>query len=248
MKKDSIFEKDSRKKGKGTKKGELSNQELVAKIEALQRERETALKLTIGLDLGDRSSCYCALDEKGEVIGRGVVVTEGKEVEQLFGLLPANVVALEVGAHSPWVSRLLEKVGHKVIVANARRVKLISQNSGKNDRLDAEFLGRLARADEKLLAPIRHRSETAQADLMGIRVRAELVELRTETVNAARGLVKSFGQRLAKCDADSLKESHAKDLEPAIRGHIERLLRVVGELTKEIAACDEELEKLSAEA
>ena len=67
MKKDSIFEKDSRKKGKGTKKGELSNQELVAKIEALQRERETALKLTIGLDLGDRSSCYCALDEKGEV-------------------------------------------------------------------------------------------------------------------------------------------------------------------------------------
>jgi transposase len=199
------------------------------------------------LDLGDRSSCYCALNEKGEVIGRGVVVTEGKELEQLFGRLPASLVALEVGGHSPWVSRLLEKVGHKVIVANARRVKLISQSSGKNDRLDAEFLGRLARADEKLLAPIRHRSETAQADLMGIRVRAQLVELRTETVNTARGLAKSFGQRLAKCDADSLKESHAQDLEPAIRRHIERLLRVAGELTKEIAACDVELEKLSAE-
>jgi transposase len=97
------------------------------------------------------------------------------------------VVALEVGGHSPWVSRLLEKVGHRVIVANARRVKLISQSSRKNDRLDAEFLSRLARADQKLLAPIRHRSETAQADLMGVRVRAQLVELRTEAVNAARG-------------------------------------------------------------
>jgi transposase len=247
MKKDSIFEKDSRKKRKGANKGELLDQELVAKIEALQREREAALKLTIGLDLGDRSSCYCVLDEKSEVIGRGVVITEGKEMEQLFGRLPASVVALEVGGHSPWVSRLLEKLGHQAIVANARRVKLISQSSGKNDRLDAEFLARLARADQKLLAPIRHRSETAQADLMGVRVRAQLVELRTEAVNAARGLVKSFGQRLAKCDVDSLKESHAQDLEPAIRGHIERLLRVVKELTKEIDACDAELEKLSAE-
>jgi transposase len=247
MKKDSIFEKDSQKKGKGTKRGELSNQELVAKVEALQREREAALKLTIGLDLGDRSSCYCVLDEKGEVISRGVVVTEGKEVEELFGRLPASVVALEVGGHSPWVSRLLEKLGHQAIVANARRVKLISQSSGKNDRLDAEFLARLARADQKLLAPIRHRSETAQADLMGVRVRAELVELRTETVNAARGLVKSFGQRLAQCDADTLRETHAEHLEPAIRGHIERLLRVVEELTEEIAACDAELEKLSAQ-
>ena len=145
MKKDSIFEKDSRKKS--TKKGELSNQELVAKIDTLQGERGAALKLTMGLDLGDRSSCYCVLDEKSEVIGRGVVITEGKEMEQLFGRLPASVVALEVGGHSPWVSRLLEKLGHQAIVANARRVKLISQSSGKNDRLDAEFLARLARAD-----------------------------------------------------------------------------------------------------
>jgi transposase len=246
MKKDSIFEKDNRKK-KGTKKEELSNQELVARIEALRRERGAALKLTIGLDLGDRSSCYCVLDEQGEVIGRGVVITERKELEQLFGRMPAGVVAMEVGTHSPWVSRLLEKLGHEVIVANARRVKLISESSRKNDRLDAEFLARLARADRKLLAPVRHRSETAQADLMGVRVRAQLVELRTATVNAARGLVKSFGQRLADCDADSLRESQAADLEPAIRGHIERLLRVVRELTEEIAACDAELEKLSAE-
>jgi transposase len=69
--------------------------------------------LTIGPDLGDRSSCYCVLDEESEVIGRGVVATEQKELEALFGKLPASVVALEVGTHSPWVSRLLEKWGHE---------------------------------------------------------------------------------------------------------------------------------------
>lgn len=244
MKKDSIFEKDSRKKGKGAKKEEELT---VAKIEALRRERGAALKLTIGIDLGDRWSCYCVLDERGEVVARGMVVSEKKELEELFGQLPASVVVMEVGGHSPWVSRTVEKLGHETIVANARRVKLISESSRKNDRLDAEMLARLGRADRKLLAPVRHRSEVAQADLMGVRVRARLVELRTETVNAARGLVKSFGQRIGKCDAHSLKESAAAHLEPAIRGHIERLLRVVRELSEEIAACDEELEKLSRE-
>jgi transposase len=204
-----------------------------------------AAKLTIGLDLGDRASCYCVLDEEGAVIGRGEVATQRQPLEVVFGRFPASVVALEVGTHSPWISRLLEELGHEVIVANARQVKLISQSSRKNDRLDAEFLARLARADRKLLAPVRHRSQETQADLMEVRVRAQLVELRTQAVNAARGLVKSFGQRLPKCDAASLKREHAQHLPEAIRHHIERLLGVVEELTQEIASCDQELAKVS---
>jgi transposase len=247
MKKHSIFEKDCKAKAKRTNK-EIPEQELVSKIEELRKQQGGAWpKLTIGVDLGDRMSFYCVLDETGEVIGRGVTETRREELERLFRRIPASRIALEVGTHSPWVSRLLVRLGHEVIVANPRRVKLISESSRKNDRLDAEFLARLLRADQKLLAPVRHRSEQAQADLMGVRVRSQLVELRTQAVNAARGLVKSFGQRLPKVDAESLQESHAAELEPAIRGYIERLLRVVRKLTEEIAACDAELEKMSAE-
>ena len=94
-------------------------------------------------------------------------------------------VAMEVGTHSPWLSRLLTALGFEVIVANARQVQLISASSSKNDRLDARLLARLARVDPQLLRPIRHRSETAQADLMRIRIRAALVEARTRPVNAA---------------------------------------------------------------
>lgn len=142
---------------------------------------------------------------------------------------------------------MVEKLGHEVIVANAHRVKLISASSNKNDRRDAEFLARLARADLKLLAPIRHRGETAQGDLVGVRVRAQLVEMRTDAINAARGLVKSFGQRLPKCDADNLGKQHAEHLEPAIRGHVERLLEVIEGLSKQIKECDKELKKISEE-
>ena len=74
--------------------------------------------------------------------------------------------------HSPWVSRLLEELGHEVIVAHARNVRLIGESRKKDDRLDARTLARLARIDPQLLAPVKHRSRQAQADLMVIRARA----------------------------------------------------------------------------
>jgi transposase len=89
------------------------------------------------------------------------------------------------GSHSPWVNRLLRGLGHEVIVANPRQVKLISASSRKDDRIDARTLARLARVDPQLLRPIQHRTEKAQRDLMIIRVRSALVEARTSLVNTA---------------------------------------------------------------
>ena len=139
----------------------------------------TQQRLTIGLDLGDRTSRYCILNEAGEVVSENQLPTTKGALSSLFGKMPASRIALEVGTHSPWVSRHLASLGHEVIVANPRKVKLITQSVRKNDRIDARQLARLARVDPELLSPIRHRGEEAQADLAVIRVRAELVEART---------------------------------------------------------------------
>jgi transposase len=74
--------------------------------------------------------------------------------------------------HSPWVSRLLSELGHEVIVAHARNVRLIGESRRKDDRFDARTLARLARIDPDLLGPVQHRSRKAQADLTVIRARA----------------------------------------------------------------------------
>jgi transposase len=110
----------------------------------------------------------------------GSMATTRQGLAQVLGSKPRSRVALEVGTHSPWVSRYVADLGHEVIVANARRVRLITDSSRKDDRLDAKTLARLARIDPELLSPIRHRSEQAQADLIVIRARAALVEARTD--------------------------------------------------------------------
>ena len=142
---------------------------------------------TVGLDLGDRSSRYCVLNEQGEAILERSLATSHKGLDQVFGSMPRSRVALEVGTHSPWVSRHLAKLGHEVIVANARQVRLISDSTRKDDKLDAKTLARLARIDPQLLSPVRHRSEQAQADLIMIRARAALVEARTALINSFAG-------------------------------------------------------------
>src|SRR5713226_6415516 len=132
-------------------------------------------KLTIGLDLGDRSSHYCILDETGNVILEHSLPTTPKGIHQVFSRIPRSCIALETGTHSPWVSRQLTQLGHEVIVAHARNVRLIGESSRKKDQLDARTLARLARIDPGLLGPVLHRSAQAQIPLTVIRARAALV-------------------------------------------------------------------------
>jgi transposase len=164
---------------------------------------------------------------------------------QAFGAIQRCRVAIEVGTHSPWVSRLLKGLGHDVIVANARQVKLISASSRKDDRLDAQTLARLARVDPKLLRPIQHRSEKAQTALMVIRVRAALISVRTSLVNTARGLAKALGERLPKCDADQMGVLKAEAVPAKLRQLLEPLLKEVESLTEKIKDSDQKIEQIA---
>src|SRR5712692_6391804 len=181
-------------------------------------------QLTIGLDLGDRSSWYCVLDERGEVVLERKLATTPKAMKEVFGGMPRSRIALETGMHSPWVSRLLSELGHEVIVAHARNVRLIGESRKKDDRLDAQTLARLARIDPKLLCPVKHRSAKAQADLTVIRARAGLVRARTALVNTARGLAKSYGERLRGCNVRNMNPEKAEGLSPELRTALEPLL------------------------
>src|SRR5829696_7801345 len=141
-------------------------------------------KITAGLDLGDKYSYLCLIDqESGEVVEEGRLRTTPEALRRRFGSEQPMRIAIEAGTHLPWVSRVLEECGHEVLVANARKLRLIYANKRKTDEVDAENLARLARLDPKLLYPLRHRGEGSQAHMALIRSREALVSRRTQLVN-----------------------------------------------------------------
>ena len=90
-------------------------------------------KLTIGLDLGDRNSWYCVVDEAGQIRLEQRVRTSAKALQEVFGAMPRSRIALETGTHSPWISRLLSELEHELIVAHARKVRLIGESRKKDE-------------------------------------------------------------------------------------------------------------------
>lgn len=198
---------------------------------------------TMGLDLGDQQSDYCVVDERGEVVERGRVKTTPEGMEKKLKGVGAERIVLEVGTHSPWVSRMLEAWGREVVVANARRVKLIAQNDGKRDAVDAELLARLGRVDVTLLWPIEHRGAEAQADLARIRTRDALVRARSQLIGHVRGSAKPWGVRLPSCSAESFHVKVKEAIPTELKGVVEPLLQILSEMTQQIRAYDREVER-----
>jgi transposase len=205
-------------------------------------------KITAGLDLGDKYSYLFLIDqESGEVVEEGRLRTTPEALRRRFGSEQPMRIAIEAGTHSPWVSRVLEECGHEVLVANARKLRLIYANKRKTDEVDAENLARLARLDPKLLYPLKHRGEDSQAHMAIIRSRQALVGARTQLVNHVRGAVKSFGARLPKCPARSFHKRASEHIPEALLPALGPILEQIGSLTERIRDYERQLEAISKE-
>jgi len=199
--------------------------------------------LTVGIDLGDQFSQVCVLDREGQVIEEGKIgTTEEAFRGRMAGMDPCLTV-MEVGTHSPWVSRLLRSMGHECLVANP--ASLHRRGRKKSDRIDAEKLARWARSDPEMLGPVQHPSADIQADMAVVHSRRALVEARTKLINRTRGLVKSWGTRLPRCDADYFCQRAAAHVPPELRTAAEPLLEIIASLTAQIGVLDRQIETLA---
>lgn len=200
---------------------------------------------TMGLDLGDKVSHYCVVDEAGEEVGKGRAEMTACGLEREFGGMAVTRVVMEAGTHSAWVSRWFSQRGHEVVVANPREVRLISGNRRKSDRVDPRLLGRLGRADVSLLFPIEHRGAAAQADLAMLRSRQALVEARGKLIGHVRGIVKSVGARIANCSPESF---HRKAVIPAeLAAGLQPLLKVIEQMSEQLREYDRQVVRQVAE-
>ena len=200
--------------------------------------------MTCGLDLGDKLSYVCLLDGSGEVVEETRLRTTQESMGTFFARHAPMRVVLEVSSHSRWVQKLVTKAGHEAIVANARRVQLISQNERKTDRVDAELLARLGRADPTLLKPIQHRTDDAQKDIVLLRARAALMRARTLLINCVRGVVKTVGARIKSCASDAFGK-RTEEIPESLRPALAPMMDQIRKLTAEIRSYDKQIKGLA---
>lgn len=209
-------------------------------------ETTVTANVTLGLDLGDRRHSYCVLDTGGEILAEEQLVNTRECLEALSRRFPKATIAMETGTHSPWISRLFEARGHKVHVANARKVRAISQSQTKSDREDARMLARLARVDPKLLSPVKHRSEACQRALVQLKSRDALVRTRVNLTNSIRFLLKSLGLEVPRSvKADAYVRKLRPLLDPATAALVEPLLQSVDFISSQIKTLDKQLEEIA---
>ena len=200
---------------------------------------------TIGIDLGDKAHETCTINSQGEIIERSSVVNTKDDLLRFSSANPGAILIMEAGCHSPWISRLFCEKGHKVIVANPRKLRAIYESDNKNDQRDAEMLARIGRFDRKLLYGIDHKSEVHQRALKIIDVRDVLVSARVKLINSVRGSLKSLGIFLQSgWSSDAFARKATEFLEAKDYELVAPLLEMIAELTERIKAQDKRIEAM----
>lgn len=206
----------------------------------------SATRRTIGIDLSDRTARFAVLEDGADFVEEGkLVLTEGSLSKQ-FGHWKPALIAIEAGTHAHWVSELLVKMGHEVVVANPREMKGLTGSARKSDAEDARKLARYARADVKLLKPVKLRSQAAQLELLKLQTRDTLVRMRGQMTSTLRGLVKGFGTRVPKCTTQGFADRAERSLPEELRSILQPALDVVKLLSELIKEADQQVETMVA--
>ena len=160
------------------------------------------------------------------------------QMQAFFARLAPTQVALEAcGASHHW-ARLLQAMGHTVLLVPPQYVKPFVKR-GKNDRIDAEAIDTAATRPAMRFVPVKSAEQQAQASVLS--VRELVVRQRTQLVNALRGHAAEFGVVAAQGAAGVAKLRVAvtsAELPQAARDMLDFLGRQIDALDREIARLD----------
>ena len=199
---------------------------------------------TIGIDLSDETSTSCTIDACGEVIDETSFATTPVGLDRAFAEIPPSRVVLEASTQVHWVARRLGELGHEVIVANPRKVRLISESTRKTDRNDAHTLARLGRVDPNLLSPIQLRDERALAVRALLASRKHFVQTRTGLISQVRAECKLHGVRLGTASSESFAKRARQQMPEILHQALLPVIDLLEELTRQIRHYDCEIEQL----
>jgi transposase len=150
------------------------------------------MSVYVGIDVHRKRSQVAVIDQSGEVlVNRNVPNGAEPILEVIGGLPPGTPAAFEAAFGTGWLVELLEGYGFDPHLVHPLRCKAIASARLKNDKVDAEILAQLLRADllpEAWIAPPAVRQLRAL-----LRHRVQLVRLRTLLRNRIHAVLADHG-------------------------------------------------------
>lgn len=198
------------------------------------------------MDLGKKESQIAIITEAGELVEKRMR-TERERLMQYFKGRPPSRILMEASTVSEWVARLLEEVGHEVVVADPNYAPMYAQRSRrvKTDKRDA-----LALADACKLGAYRpaHRTSEEQRHVRALlTVRDSLVRSRARLVTLTQAVLSRDGFRVptgsSGCFGDRVGTLKLPEL---LRAEIASLLAALPSLNEQIEILDEKLGEVAS--
>lgn len=201
----------------------------------------------VGFDLGKRNSQVCVQDENGELLAELRIKTTRDDLTTTFAKFPKAQVLIEASTSSDWVARVLEGIGCDVVVGDPRFSLMYAQTNKKvkNDKRDARAL-----ADARRLKAFRraHRKSDAARELSGrIRVRAQLLRMRTKLINLVRAQCEREGVIVPACESKAFDDVvQGIQMEAVLFEVVSPAVVQISSLTKQLDELDKELKAIAS--
>lgn len=199
----------------------------------------------IGIDVHKAESQICALHADGEVVEKRIR-TERDRFTEFFGRLPKSKILIESSTESEWVARVLEGLGHEVIVADPNFAAMYATRGRrvKTDRRDARALAEACRSG--IFRPA-HRLSDEQRQRRNVLIsREKLVRMRSTLIVTVRALLRGLGIGIRTGEAESFgNRVRALIVPPELSVVTAALLTTFDTLNTQIAALDKELETIA---
>ena len=180
-----------------------------------------------GIDLANKSSAICIIDERDRVLHEAQINTEQADLHQVLGGHGRLRVVIEASPLAEWVARIVEEHGHEAVIIDARAARHLVRSKKKTDARDARTLARLSRSGWYTV--VHRKSTEARLNRSGLQARQALMKTKKATGSSIRGLLRAQGIRLGEISEGKFV-AHVRrvvqEQAPGLEAAFEQLLQV----------------------
>ena len=194
------------------------------------------MELYVGMDVSLKETSICVVDDNGEIVSEGVVISEPAAIAAYIRTTAphAKRIGLETGPTTTWLWHELRALGLPVICIDARHAKAaLSMQINKSDRNDAAGIARIMQCG--WYKEVQVKSVACHEIRAVLNSRAQLVKIKRDLENQIRGLLKNLGLVIGKAGGN------------VFRRRVEELLGGQGLLSEAVRPLLEVREKVGRE-